>query len=387
MRIDLTGADVIDAHCHPFRSQDLLDRDPNAFETRCMYLGTALISSGHANHDLAAFAEELTETTMFGLALRRWIAAYLGCEPTKEAVVAARDAALRADPPGYVRGLMDSERVVAVVADEGYPQPTIPRADFEEALGGVPVHRVGRIEPWIVRAREQATFEDMVGAFEALVHEAADDPRLIAYKTIIAYRTGLDITDPSRSDAAAAFERWRADGWRESREHAKPVRDLLMRRAFAIAKERDRVFHVHVGSGDPDVNLTHARPQDAFAFFVENQDIPIVIITPGGRGSPRRPTSHLLPNIYLDISQLVPWGWGRIDHSLEMVARACGAKVLHGCDESSEPEMFPVSARLVREALERVLGAFADRDFLSVEDAGSIGRGVLADNVRRLHGI
>ena len=33
-----------------------------------------------------------------------------------------------------------------------------------------------------------------------------------------------------------------------------------------------------------------------------------------------------------------------------------GAKVLHGCDESSEPEMFPVSARLVREALERVLG-------------------------------
>ena len=28
MKIDLTGADVVDAHCHPFRSQDLLDRDP-----------------------------------------------------------------------------------------------------------------------------------------------------------------------------------------------------------------------------------------------------------------------------------------------------------------------------------------------------------------------
>ena len=109
-RVDLTGADVVDAHCHPFRSQDLLDRDPNAFETRCMYLGTALISSNHANHDLAAFVEELTETTLFGLALRRWLAGYLGCEPTKEAVVAARDAALRADPPGYVRGLLGSEQ-------------------------------------------------------------------------------------------------------------------------------------------------------------------------------------------------------------------------------------------------------------------------------------
>ena len=154
MKVDLHGADVVDAHCHPFRSQDLLDRDPAAFETRCMYLGTALISSNHANHELASFVEELTETTLFGLALRRWLAAYLGCEPTKDAVVAARDAALRADPTGYVRGLMDSENVVAVVADEGYPQPTIPRADFEEALGGVPVHRVGRIEPWIVDARE-----------------------------------------------------------------------------------------------------------------------------------------------------------------------------------------------------------------------------------------
>ncbi len=30
---------------------------------------------------------------------------------------------------------------------------------------------------------------------------------------------------------------------------------------------------------------------------------------------------------------------------------------------------------------------FVDRDFLSVEDAESIGAGVIADNVRKLHGI
>ncbi|MEX0984664.1 MAG: hypothetical protein WD096_06395 [Actinomycetota bacterium] len=43
--------------------------------------------------------------------------------------------------------------------------------------------------------------------------------------------------------------------------------------------------------------------------------------------------------------------------------------------------------RLVREALERVLSTFVDRDYLSVPDAETIGRGVLAGNVRRLHGI
>jgi len=35
----------------------------------------------------------------------------------------------------------------------------------------------------------------------------------------------------------------------------------------------------------------------------------------------------------------------------------------------------------------RALGAFVDRDYLSVTDAESIGRGVLAGNVRKLHGI
>jgi uncharacterized protein len=389
MRVDLRDADVVDAHCHPFRSEDLLARDPKAFETRCMYLGTALLSSNHANHDLESFVEELTETTMFGLALRRWLASFLGCEPTKDEVVAARDAALRGDPAAYARRLCDAERVVAVVADEGYPQPTIPREDFERALGGVPVHRVGRIEPWIVAARESGTFEDTVGAFEALMDEAGGDPRLVGFKTIIAYRTGLDITDPSSSDAAAAFERWRADGWRESREDAKPVRDFLLRRAFALAKRHDRPFHVHVGGGDPDVNLAHAKPSDVFSFFVEHQDLPIVMIHSGYPWVAEASyIASVLPNVYLDLSELVPWGWGQIDWSLEMILGAVpGAKVFHGSDESSEPEMFPASAWLVRNALERVLTTFVDRDFLSLEDAEAIGQGILSGNVRRLHGI
>jgi hypothetical protein len=389
MRVDLTGADVVDAHCHPFRSRDLLDRDPAAFETRCMYLGTALLSSNHANHDLESFVEELTETTLFGLALRRWLGGFLECEPTKEAVVAARDAALRADPAGYARRLLEAERVVAVVADEGYPQPTIARKDFERALGGVPVHRVGRIEPWIVEAREAGGFVEAVDAFEALMSDAGADPRLVGFKTIIAYRTGLDVTDPPPAEAASAFARWREDGWRETREHAKPVRDFLLRRAFALAKELDRPFHVHVGGGDPDVNLAHAKPSDAFAFFVEHQDVPIVMIHAGYPWVAEAAyVGSVLPNVYLDISELVPWGWGQIDWSLEMILGAVpGAKVFHGSDESSEPEMFPASAWLVRGALERVLSTFVERDYLSVDDAEAIGRGVLADNVRTLHGI
>ena len=96
----------------------------------------------------------------------------------------------------------------------------------------------------------------------------------------------------------------------------------------------------------------------------------------------------MLPNVWIDISELVPWGWGQTDWSLEMLLGSVPAeKVMHGSDESSEPEMFPVSAWMVREALERVLGTFVDRGYLGTEVAERLGRGVLADNVRKLHGI
>lgn len=388
-RIDLQGADVVDAHCHPYRVDDLLARDPATFDTRCMFLGTALLSSNHADHTLEEFVDGLTDSTVFGLTLRRWLAAYLGCEPTKEAVVAARDAALRADPVAYAKGLLDDEHVVAVFADEGYPQPTIPREQFEAALGGTAVHRVGRIEPWILEAREEGTFDGTVGRFDAILDEAADDPRLVGFKSIIAYRTGLDVGDPSPAVAAAAFGRWKDDGWSETRTHAKPVRDFLFRRTLAKCREHDRVLHLHVGGGDPDINLRHAKPEDAFSVLVEHQDVPIILIHSGYPWILEAGyVANVLPNVYLEISELVPWGWSQIDWALEtLVGSVPAAKILHGSDEASEPEMFWMSARLVRAALERVLAAYVDRDWLTTAEADRIGRGVLAGNVRRLHGV
>jgi hypothetical protein len=387
--VDLSDADVVDAHSHPYRIEELLERDPATFLTRNMFLGLTMLSSNHANHELETFVDELTDTTVFGLALRRWLAAYLGCENTKEAVTDARDAAFRADPAGYAHALLQDERIVAVFAEEGYPQPTIPRAEFEAALGGITVHRVGRIEPWILEAREAGTWDGTVDRFEAIVHEAAADDRLVAYKTIIAYRTGLDVTDPSSAEAATAYDRWKSADWTESRQDSKPVRDFLLRRALRLAKEHDRPFHIHVGGGDPDINIRHARPQDIFPLLVEHQDLPIVLIHAGYPWVAEAAyIAQILPNVYLEISELVPWAWGQIDGALETLLGAVpGAKILHGSDEASEPEVSWASARLSRRALERVLSSLVEREFLDLGEADRIGRGILADNVRHLHGV
>ena len=385
--VDLSRAEVVDAHTHPYRLDDLLAKGSEGFDTRMMFLGESFHSSSRVHDELWPVADSFTDSTVFGLALRRWLAARLGCEPTREAVTSAREASLQDDAVAYTKGLLDAAGVVAILSDEGFPQPPIPAEEFASTIG-VTVHRVTRLEPWVLQHREGA-FDDLVSGVENEATTAAADPNCVAYKSIVAYRTGLDVGDPSSSEARDAFDRWRDDDWRETREHAKPVRDFLIRRTLEVAKANDRPFHFHCGGGDPDINLAHADPIAIFPLLVDVQDQPVVLVHSGYPWI--RESAYIasvLPNVYLELSELIPWGWGQVDWALEMlVGTVPAAKLLYGSDEAGEPEAFWASALLARSALERVLDRFVERDFVSEEEAERLGRLVLGDACRRLHGL
>ncbi len=384
--VELSDAEVFDAHTHPYRLDELLARGSEGFDTRLTFMGEAFLSSSRVPAERWPVADAFTDSTVLALALRRWLADHLGCEPTREAVTAARDAALRADPVGYTKGLLEAERVVGVLSDEGFPEP-VPVEEVTASIG-VPAHRVARLEPWILRHRE-GSFDDLVQGVEEEARAAAADPRCVAYKSIIAYRTGLDVGDPSPAEARAAFDRWRGDGWREGRDHAKAVRDFLLRRALAVAREHDRPFHIHCGAGDPDIQLARARPADLFPLLVDHQGQAVVLVHAGYPWMPEAAyVASVLTNVYLDISELVPWGWGMVDWGLEVIlGTAPAGKVLYGSDATGEPEAFWLAARLARGALTRVLQGFVERGHLTAAEAERFGRMVLAENGRRLHGI
>jgi hypothetical protein len=386
-QIDLSDARIVDAHTHPYRLEDLRARDAAGFDTRMMFLGESFLSSSQMKDELWDVADGFTDSTVFALAMRRWLAEHLGCEPTRAAVTAARAAAIRDDAVAYTKGLLDAAGVVAILSDEGYPQPPIPATEFAETTG-VTVHRVARLEPWILD-RRGGSFDDLVFGVEADATEATTDPNCVAFKSIVAYRTGLDVRDPTAAEAEAAFARWRDDGWRETFEHAKPVRDFLIRRALAVAKANDRAFHFHCGGGDPDINLRYAGPTAIFPLLVDVQDQPVVLVHSGYPWVREAAyIASVLPNVYLELSELIPWGWGQVEWALEMlVGTVPAAKLLYGSDEAGEPEAFWASAVLARTALERVLARFVDRDHLTEQEARDLGLLVLGDACRRLHGL
>jgi predicted TIM-barrel fold metal-dependent hydrolase len=252
------------------------------------------------------------------------------------------------------------------------------------------VHRVVRLEQVIVEERERAaSYDELERAVGDRLEDAASDPRTVAFKSIIAYRTGLDVGTPTAAEASRAFARWRANGWPETRQDAKPVRDRLLHATGDVAARRGLALHIHTGDGDPDIDLARARPSFLFPFLRQRRDQPIVLIHGG------HPWSHeagyiasVLPGVHVDLSVLIPWsGWTVERHLSDLIGSVPTAKLLYGSDQASEPEVFWIAARLARRALERVLGAAVESDYLVLEEAERIGHGILAENTRALHGI
>jgi predicted TIM-barrel fold metal-dependent hydrolase len=119
------------------------------------------------------------------------------------------------------------------------------------------------------------------------------------------------------------------------------------------------------------------------------QDQPVVLVHSGYPWI--RESAYIasvLPNVYLELSELIPWGFGQVEWALEMlVGTVPAAKLLYGSDEAGEPESFWISALLARRALERVLDTFVERDYVATRDAERLGAMVLGDSCRALHGL
>ena len=257
--IDLADAPVIDTHLHGWRTPDLLTAPAGELPERVTMLGMCVLTSGGDPAPRTPMCSSGRPRARRSRSrCSRASASTSGCEPTNEAVGAARLERLRAIRPPTCRGLWRDARIEGLVVDEGFPLPIIPSAELEREAG-VPVHRVVRIEPWIAEdASAAAGYDELEDALVARL-EAAAAEGAVAFKSVIAYRTGLDIAQPSAADARGAFTRWREDGFRETRTHAKPVRDRLLERTLEVASAAGVPVHIHSGGGDPD-SLVRARP-------------------------------------------------------------------------------------------------------------------------------
>jgi hypothetical protein len=374
--IDLGHVPIVDNHCHGiWRSQGF--DDPVSWRR-------AFTESADPG-----MPREHVASTAFYRRLIRTLARFFGCMPDEEAVLAAR---AEKDGPELVGALLRDANVEALLLDTGYPLPeqVLPENELGE-LGDCRVEPMLRLETLMERLiTEHGSLEEAKEALAA----ALDDVRgqgYVALKSIVAYRTGLNIREWPGEEAEASFREFRrAAGEGSPRLAHKPLLDTLLHAAFAEAAGQEIPVQFHVGYGDTDTDLLlgnplHLRP------VLERPDyrgMPVVLLhecypytREGGY------LAAVYENVYLDLSYGIPLlGYGEM---LSFTRAALGvapiSKLLYSSDGIGVPELHWMGALYGRRVLGEALGDLVAHGELGFSEAEAAGEDVLRGNAMRLY--
>src|SRR5215212_9395916 len=376
--LDLTQVPVVDNHCHGvMRDQAFGDI-------------TGWRQSFTESTDPGMPRDHVASTALYGR-LMRTLADFLGCEQEEEAVVAART---ERDGRELTGALLRAANVEALLLDTGFPPPEVvlPVPELGE-LGGCRAEPMLRLE--ILMEGLLAEHGSLADTEEALADASADvrGQGYVALKSIVAYRTGLDVREWSREEAEEPFREYRRDAQAGSARLAhKPLLDTLLHTAFAQAVRQEVPVQFHVGYGDADTDLLLGNPLYLRPVLqrTDYRGMPVVLLhecypytRQGGY------LAAVYENAYLDLSYGIPL----LGHNemLSFTRQALGvapsSKLMYSSDGIEVPELHWISALDGRRVLGEALGEMVSHGELTLPEAEATGEAVLRGNATCLYGL
>jgi len=314
------------------------------------------------------------------------LAQFFGCAASEDAILAARARRPFAD---LTREMFTGAGIGAALIDPGFRA-----ADHYDlaALRGLlpcPVGELLRLEVLAERLIPAADgWPDLRERFAAEVRAAAG--RLRGLKTIIAYRTGLELREWDAASLAAAFRETRdAAAHGRTRLASKPLLDTLLWTALEIAAGRRLPVQVHTGFGDRDLDLRLANPLWLRPVFEHPPFRAITFVLLHSYPYIREAAwlAHVYPNVAMDLSLTVPFtAHAATDAIVEALGLAPASKVLLATDAFSIPDLFWLAGRHAREALDGALTTIEHRGFAGPDDRDAIARRLLWENAVTIYG-
>ncbi|GAC1359368.1 MAG: amidohydrolase family protein [Ktedonobacteraceae bacterium] len=377
--IDLTHIPLADNHCHGIYTVQKTS-EISAWRTRFTESADPAMQQTHV------------ATTLFYRRLLRAMADFMACEPTEEAILAARQTYSERD---LVQKYLRDANIAALFVDKGHPplDTILSDADLAE-LGECRVGPMLRVELLMQDLiAEQSVLADVI---EKLKHALSDvrAQGYVALKSIVAYRTGLAIASWSDADVAQAF----AAARREVQERGsvrlghKPLLDTLLHVVFAEAARQELPVQFHTGYGDADADMLLANPLQLRAVLEQKAYRGMRFVLLHESYPYTRQGAYLATvyeNVYFDLSYGIPFlGYNEM---LEFTRGAFDvapiSKLLYASDAVGVPELFWVSARDGRRILGQVLGERVSTGELTIAEAELAGVAVLRDNAMQLYGM
>lgn len=368
--LDLTDIHVVDNHCHPVLLDQHMDRVQ--FRGYCTEATDPI------------FAEEHVPNTVYYLWLLRQMATVYGCDRNEEAILAARN---KLGNEALIEHLFRAANIDTLVLDPAYPPGSICYTPERMGqLGRCRAVKMLRLETLMQQLiAEYSDFDEVVDRYSMVVSRAREDG-FCALKSIVAYRTGLNITEWSKDEACAAFAEARAEVTEQGqlRIAHKPLIDFLLHIAFQHAAKQQLPLQFHTGYGDSDTDMRLGNPLQ-LREVLEKTDyhtMPIVLLHESYPYSQLGAyLAAIYPHVYFDLSYTIPF----VD-KLEMLAftrQALGvapaSKLMFSTDGIHIPEMHWAGALRGRSVIGQVLDEMIQADEIDDEEAYHLAQQILHD--------
>ncbi|PHH91208.1 hypothetical protein CDD83_1314 [Cordyceps sp. RAO-2017] len=378
---------IIDNHAHPLLRFDALGKKP-------------LLSIASEAHGAALGS---SRSGLAHLRAVRQLAALLGCECSWEAVVAAIDARRARSYDEWVSTCLSG--IHCVLVDDGLDSTgdVEPYSNFNRFTAGA-AKRIVRIEQVAAGLIEDVclrhdtageAFDAFARSYERAISQSILDPEVVAFKSVICYRTGLVIprATPERCLSAfrAIFDRRRRPGAEVFGrvDHPGINEELVHRLAILLsASERKKPIQFHTGLGDNDITLTSSSPAHLQAFIRQYPTVPIVLLHSGYPFV--REAGYLAAmyaNVYADIGEVFPFlaRGGQEEVVRQMLELCPSSKILWSTDGHWFPETYFLAVVQMRETFETVFCDCVRKGDLTWQQAVRFVEDVLYHNSNELY--
>lgn len=343
MVLDLSGIPIVDNHCH-----SLLREQPEDDDAFRIHLTESYF---------AEIARDHVPTTILYRRAMVELAVLLDCEPTAEAVHAARR---ERGVAWLTREIVARANFKTWLIDTGYGADSTYSLDELRSLAPVRVEEIIRLEPLIERLIVGSDgFDAFLDAYRAELSDLRSRG-IVGMKSVIAYRTGLHVADVGRDEAIRAYVAVRESAKRSGtlRIASKPLLDFLIVIAVEEAARQQLPIQFHTGLGDPDLDLTLVDPAALRLLFSDRfRAAPIVLLHTGyPYVRSLAYVAAMFPNVYADMGETILFAAGDATGIYrELIGLAPASKLLFSTDASLVPELYWIGARVGRQSLGRVL--------------------------------
>jgi predicted TIM-barrel fold metal-dependent hydrolase len=308
-------------------------------------------------------------------------------------VVERRAAQVGSAGDDYLSRLFDDAQIRGLLVDSGYGGPeALSVAAFARAARR-PVYGIGRIESIAqeLLAMEASRRAISGVAFSDLLTERLEGALAagaVGFKSIAAYRVGLELPTPSARALAGALRQ--VDRGAQAQRLDDPILVAhVVWIAARLAAARGVPLQFHTGFGDDDLHLPRADPTLLRALLRDpaTEACPVVLLHSHPFVAQAAYLASIYPQVHVDLSLAIPLLGGAAAERMiaEALALCPATKLLAASDGHSYPEMHWRGMRLWRIALANVLAREIGAGRMDDSELEPVAGAILAGNAARLY--